>query len=388
MSIIQWARNGGIGDVLPNAGGWSQLAQDQPESFVDHATPENDLDAQRQQTMDLFVHALNDAALRSQDQPGVAAGAAAQSSTFSQPASDLQTSGGGVSVITPISRSAPMVGVDAIDPGSSAEDDAHERAKLNRECDATRRSDVFTESYLMGMPHAEIQGSGSKSLIDAMTVLQGERDPRSGQWRISATDQQVQDSLKAIAAARDVPLEEIRIDFEKFKNFAQTREATAIGKPGAKKDKFDETDKTEVRVPMLAMGAPGDIADNHAHMGSIAQLRFGKMIGDTLGLDPVFGALLSPTGGIAGPGNREVGRLAYGVGGDREVTVNHGIAHDAGGYLYNYHDLGPGYQYVPNMSFHVFDRGNPKAGQADGINLFYNFKNYNNPTAPRVNGEI
>lgn len=77
--------------------------------------------------------------------------------------------------------------------------------------------------------------------------------------------------------------------------------------------------------------------------GSERQLKFGKIIVDTLEskIDPVFGALLNPTGGIVGPGNKS---LFSGCSND--PIVMHAILHDAGGYLYNYHKSGPGYNYL------------------------------------------
>ena len=80
------------------------------------------------------------------------------------------------------------------------------------------------------------------------------------------------------------------------------------------------------------------------NMGSLNQLRFGQLVGDSLGgLDPVVGALLSPTGGIPGGGNFEISSKAYWLV-DKEVVMYHGIAHDAAGYLSNYQGTGPGYQ--------------------------------------------
>ena len=94
--------------------------------------------------------------------------------------------------------------------------------------------------------------------------------------------------------------------------------------------------------------------------------------------------LTPSSGGIAGAGNKEVSTFAYAAGGGREVVIPHGIAHDAGGYLLNYHGIGPGYHYVPGVSFHVLDRTNPLAGQADGLNLFNNVRLYGTVHLPNV----
>lgn len=145
----------------------------------------------------------------------------------------------------------------------------------------------------------------------------------------------------------------------------------------------------EHRVPMLSMSATNGLPDNSAHMGSIEQLRFGKMVGDSLGgLDPVFGALLSPTGGIPGAGNDRVTN-AFGLGavGGLDVVTNHGIAHDAAGYLLNYHQRGPGYIYVPGVS-DALSKTDPLAGQTTGLSFYSNLKLYGTPTAPTRGGEI
>ncbi len=80
--------------------------------------------------------------------------------------------------------------------------------------------------------------------------------------------------------------------------------------------------------------------ENADHMGSIQQLRFGSYVGEALGIDDAYGALLNPTGGLVGEGNS-------GYSADpNSVASYHGEAHDAFGYLRNYHDVGPGYMYA------------------------------------------
>lgn len=98
--------------------------------------------------------------------------------------------------------------------------------------------------------------------------------------------------------------------------------------------------------------------------GSITQLKFGRVVVDCLSkkLDPVFGALLSPTGGIVGPGNMDLYEPADG----NDPVVMHGIFHDAGGYLLNYHCIGPGYNYI-NTRLTLFPRSSPLSTQFAGI---------------------
>jgi hypothetical protein len=101
--------------------------------------------------------------------------------------------------------------------------------------------------------------------------------------------------------------------------------------------------------------------------GSCRQLKFGKIIVDTMELeiDPIFGALLNPTGGIVGPGNKSLlsGRCY-------DPIVMHGIVHDAGGYLYNYHKFGPGYNYL-KTKLTIFPTKSPLSSQIYG---FYYWK--------------
>jgi hypothetical protein len=238
---------------------------------------------------------------------------------------------------------------------------------------------VFSKEDLVEMPTWQIQGAGDKGMASAMTVLQGARNPETGAWGINASAEEIDQHLQTIATARGEPLENVQEGFRKFLRLAADREEAATAKAGFRTGAFEEGAEGETRVPLLSMTKASGLPDNSAHMASIEQLRFGKLIGDALGVDPIFGALLSPTGGIAGAGNKEVGGFAYAAGGGKDVVTTHGIAHDAGGYLLNYHNVGPGYQYVPDVSLHILDRTNPLAGQVDGLRFFSNLKQYGSP---------
>lgn len=101
--------------------------------------------------------------------------------------------------------------------------------------------------------------------------------------------------------------------------------------------------------------APSD--DKADYMGSLSHLRYGTVVGDTLGIDPVFAALLNPTGGIVGPD--QLGQVT-----DPEAPLTyHGIFHDAGGFLFNKFGVGPGYDYL------TFDTqaDSPLSGQLEGV---------------------
>ncbi|MGD8585150.1 MAG: hypothetical protein PVJ75_07360 [Chloroflexota bacterium] len=97
--------------------------------------------------------------------------------------------------------------------------------------------------------------------------------------------------------------------------------------------------------------------------GSKEQMAFGNIVGDNLGLDPAFGSMLSPTGGLVGPGANALHLKNSAIG-------YHGIAHDAAGYLSNYHKIGPGYEYRDQPSWDPtapFETSDPLAGQVSGI---------------------
>ena len=101
-------------------------------------------------------------------------------------------------------------------------------------------------------------------------------------------------------------------------------------------------------------------------MGSETQLRYGFLVGQVLGMDPVFGAMLNPTGGIVGPDNK-------GLDLDSSAVGYHGITHDAAGYLLNNHGIGPGYDYLGREraqgGFGV-STASPFTGQREGIRFW------------------
>ena len=101
--------------------------------------------------------------------------------------------------------------------------------------------------------------------------------------------------------------------------------------------------------------------------GSIKQLHFGKCIVDAINikhnynLHPIFGSLLNPTGGIVGAGNDELISCHW----DSFISL-HGCVHDACGYLYNYHGIGPGYNYLDTY-WTLFPKSSPLSCQISGI---------------------
>jgi len=107
------------------------------------------------------------------------------------------------------------------------------------------------------------------------------------------------------------------------------------------------------------------------YWGTRQQLLSGKVICDWLSeddkppMDPIFGVLMNPTAGRVGPGDSGwLHNILYDNSGE---WAHHSAVHDAFGYLINFHEIGPGYNYM-YRSF--FDKDNPMAGQISGIEFW------------------
>jgi hypothetical protein len=153
---------------------------------------------------------------------------------------------------------------------------------------------------------------------------------------LTTTDEDMDKAVKALARAIRCPVAKVRPMFASFRQMAgeDRRESYA---------RFKEN-----------------------YLGTTQHLRFGHLVGKVLGLDPVLGGLLSPHGGLVGPGHLSVhlkgGVLGY-----------HGIAHDGGGYLCSQHGIGPGYEYVLTNRDRSGDKceRSPLAGQVTGIAFWF-----------------
>lgn len=179
---------------------------------------------------------------------------------------------------------------------------------------------------------SSFEGEDSELLNEAMETLQN--DPKG-----KALDK----ALADIAKARGVDVEVMEEQYAQFKDLEARQNEMA------KQKGIDPPPKVNTFVhPDFA--------------GSKASLRYGAVVGEVFGIDPVFGALLNPTGGMVGPGN-----MAYHPG-DDSATGYHGIVHDAAGYLYNYQDAGPGYDYLDREDR---DTGHPLTGQQSGLRYWH-----------------
>ena len=181
---------------------------------------------------------------------------------------------------------------------------------------------LFKDDYMRSLIGSRLQGADSAELRQAMNDLS--KNPTG-----AALDQ----TLQRIADLRGRPVADIRADYDKYLQVRQQRDGMNPNRP----------DDLNILHPQF--------------MGSTSQLRYGKVVGDAFGVDPVFGAMLNPTGGLVGPDN-------WAVDGDSTALGYHGMVHDAAGYLYNYHHEGPGYDYLGREGR---DTSSPLSGQREGI---------------------
>ena len=198
-------------------------------------------------------------------------------------------------------------------------------------------TDAFDPDHLASQVGQGVEGEDSAELREAMNTLYENRD--------NPNDPAVASALETVARIRSRPLNEIQNDWDKFQGLLadQRRIGAANGKS---------------EVEALATNDEWFKIDDHGEfMGSRSQLRSGAKVGEVLGVDPVFGSLLNPTGGLVGPGNNAFDLNDSAVG-------HHGAVHDAAGYLYNYHDTGPGYDYLGTDGR---DTSDPLSGQRNGI---------------------
>ncbi len=232
-----------------------------------------------------------------------------------------------------------------IPPGSHPVSAGENQALAAMDADTLRQQDLtqrdpkqlFTDEYMQGLVGKDIPGAKDPDLKDVMRQL---AKGASGAKR--------QKLIADLARIRGVDAGKLDGEYDRFLVLRDQQAAFQKKKKAEGKD-IDA-------VPNLAEDFHGDF------MGSNPQLVFGKVVGDAFGVDPVFGALLSPTGGMVGPGNAAL-HLD-----DDDPTGYHGIVHDAAGYLRNYHDQGPGYNYLGKESR---DTSDPLTGQQSGMRYWH-----------------
>jgi len=202
------------------------------------------------------------------------------------------------------------------------------------EIDLTQRdpNELFGDDYMDELTTTRIPGAGDPDLKEIMRQLAKGAHGAKRERLIAALAPIVEADAKALD-----------VDYGRF--LVLRDQQAAIAKRKGKEPS-----------PDLAEDLHGEF------MGSQPQLLFGKVVGDAFGIHPVFAALLSPTGGLVGPGNTAVQMD------DDDPTGYHGIVHDAAGYLYNYHGEGPGYDYLDREER---DTGHALTGQQSGMRYWH-----------------
>jgi WXG100 family type VII secretion target len=180
---------------------------------------------------------------------------------------------------------------------------------------------LFADDYMHSLIGLQVRGAGGE-LRGAMNDLL--HNPSGAE---------LDRSLQRVADLRGRPVEEIRAEYDKFIQIRNQRDLANAGTP------------------------PNPSRAHPWFLGSNTNLRYGAVVGEAFRIDPVFGAMLNPTGGLVGPDN-------FSVPGDSTAVGYHGVVHDAAGYLYTYHGAGPGYNY---LGIEDRDTASPLSGQRAGI---------------------
>ncbi len=199
---------------------------------------------------------------------------------------------------------------------------------------------IFNGDYMHRMVGRRIRGADTEALRDAMYVLMDD----------DASPEAIDKALHRIAEARGLPYETIRAHYQRYLHIREQIAARA-------QEQGEELPWERSWIYDLV---------HKDFIGSTPHLRFGQVVGDALGIDPVFGALLSPTGGMVGPDEWQLYPAL-----PEDPLTYHGIFHDAGGFLYNYVGIGPGYNYLGQEN--ARDPGSPLTGQEAGIRYWNDY---------------
>lgn len=204
---------------------------------------------------------------------------------------------------------------------------------------------LFQDDYMRGMIDRHFQGENSSELRDVMNTLYN-----------NPTGAAKDEALQRLADIRGRPVDEIRAEYDKYTQLRDRADARGYDREALKQETTWKDGLLTAVSPRLG-GAYVALSTHPDFMGSTNQLRYGQVVGDAYGIDPAFGALLNPSGGLVGPGNAAVDA------GDTAVSY-HGIFHDAAGYMLNAQGDGPGYDYLHAEGR---DPTSPLTGQRSGI---------------------
>jgi WXG100 family type VII secretion target len=187
---------------------------------------------------------------------------------------------------------------------------------------------IFNESYMNKITTRHWKGEDSDALNQAMHILQGDPNPEDAAR-----------ALDIIARQRGIDRAVIEEQYQKFKKLQKEAIANGLAREN----------------PEVIDSLPNELKE---YMGSREQLRYGQIVGDALGLDPVFGALLNPTGGLPGPGADVIPINNFAI-------SHHSAFHDGGGFLELHFDKGPGFDYLKREGDRPSD--DPFTGQESGL---------------------
>lgn len=205
---------------------------------------------------------------------------------------------------------------------------------------------LFSAERMDTIVEMEFAGAGTKELNSAMKGL-----------LFASPGEDVSQYLATISKQRRLDLRVVQAQYERFlqlRGVANQLE-TVRGLPA------DDVMTTR-REEYLQIHAD--------FLGNSNSLRFGQVVGEATGLDPAFAAMLNPTGGMVGPGMDVLAPTDA-----NSPVIWHGIFHDAGGYLLNYQNSGPGYTYLVGKQPTSGRRGaDPLQGQVEGISYWYERK--------------
>jgi hypothetical protein len=113
-------------------------------------------------------------------------------------------------------------------------------------------------------------------------------------------------------------------------------------------------------IPTLSEENKGGWGSKKQYLyGYICQYIFKK---NNIDLPIFLCSLLNPTGGICGPGNFNIYN-----GSVNSPIIIHSAIHDAAGYCYNYHNIGPGYNYLGK--WFELSTSSPLSGQVSGLEM-------------------
>ena len=195
--------------------------------------------------------------------------------------------------------------------------------------------EVFSADARRGIIGREYQGADSDRLRD-LTIQLLEYDADGLADPANAED--IDELVSEIADVRGVPVTTLRADFDVYQELLAVQEHNIANEDIPK---FDAHDRLLVERP--------------EHFGSTEALRYGDVVGQVYGIDPIFGAALNPSGGLPGPGQQILDFVD-----EDEPILYHSAYHDAIGHLRLGHNLETEvtYDYVgaePDNVFEVVD---------------------------------